>query len=73
MRRRYRFCCIHPAPAFPVCDFYMKCGPFDFEDESNFELIRESDDVSFLSRPDLYDTYSIRGGFFFITFIIYLF
>ena len=62
-RRKYRFCAIHPAPGFPTCDFYIKSGPFDFNDANNFEMFRKSDDVSYYSRPDLYDTFQLRGGF----------
>ena len=67
-KRRFRFCAIHPAPGYPSCDFYMNSGPFDFEDPANFELIRESDDISFETRPDLYDSFSVRGGKYFLLF-----
>ena len=61
-KRKYRFCAIFPGPGYPTCDFFLNSGPFDFNNPDNFEVIRETDNIDYDTRPDLYDTFSTRGG-----------
>ena len=60
--KRYTFSKIAKAPGYPLLDFYINAGPFDFQEPKNFEIIENPNDISQRTHPHLFDTFTVRGG-----------
>ena len=64
LKRKYKFSKVIKAPGYPVIDFLMFAGPYAQEDSSlDFRIVSENELNEPDAHPDLFDIFTVRGGF----------
>ena len=70
LKRKYTFTKVIKAPGYPVLDFYMDAGPYSGNSTRSLHFnIVTDDQINTEEHPELFDTFTCRGGT--LTFLFY--